>query len=246
MKIAKEILMFYIDLIKRLWRKIKWPRRDQDPTNLNLTEWSKERLISLGISCAIYLVLLAATLYSSIDFWGSHAKTREVGVGFALLLDGLAMLCLVFRITRIQFPLNFLRHTLPLTTVIPVYLFAMQELGDIYLSVFVTGLILVFSWILQRHIENLFITPADLADEAVRAHARGLINEQVRRQAVDGVLLGFREESKVIADTSPTLSLPSATGREQFRIKYGVKHKDLTAAYQAYKAGKDFSQWVNK
>lgn len=246
MNYIKEIAKFYWELLLQLVRKLRWPTfKRQGTTNLNLSEWSSRRIVSLAISSGIYLVLLAATLYSSIDFWGGHAKTRSVGIGFALLLDGLAMLCLIFRITRIQFPLNFLRHTLPLTTVIPVYLFGLDQLGDMWLAGFATVLILAFSFILQRHIEGLFISPKDLAEEAIRAHAAGLLNEHLRRQAVDGVLIGFREESVQISEATPSLQLAPATGREQFRIQYRVAHKHVTEAYQRYRRGENFDQFKN-
>ena len=241
-----RIVNFYVDLLKQLWGMIKWPHfSTQDMTNLNLTEWGVRRLVSLVISSAIYLVLLAATLYSSIDFWAGHARTREVGVGFALMLDGLAMLCLIFRITRVKFPLNFLRHTLPLTTIIPVYLFGLDQLGDFWLASFATVMILAFSFILQRHIEGLFISPKDLAEERIREHAAGLLNEHLRRQAVDGVLLGFRDESVAITQQTPSLQLPPPTGRDQFRVQFKIAHRYVTEAYQRYRAGENFDEFKN-
>ncbi len=232
----------------KAWVQSKVSVRAQTPTNLNIVEWSRHRVISLSICILIYAILIAATLYSSVTFWASHFKTAEVGVGFALLVDGLAIATLIFRVTRIQFPLNWLRHALPLTTVVPVFLFAEEQLRDLALAVTVSVVVLGFSFVLQRHIEGLFVSPEELAKEAVYANAQGLLNEQLRRIAVDQVLGSFAQESKqVTATAKETKQLTSTVllRRDEFIREYAIATKYRTEAYQAYVAGRDYSKYVN-
>lgn len=242
----KDLIVFYRGTFAQLWRK-RPKLKFQGPTNLNVLDWSKNRIVSLAICVVIYAVLIGATLYSSVSFWGAAFKTHEVGIGFALLVDGLGLATLVFRVTRIQFPLNWLRHTLPLTTIIPVYEFAYWQTSDIWLSTFVCLVVMGFSFILQHHIENLFISPEELAREKVMANAQGLLNEQLRRQEVDRVLGTFAQESKALhAATKQVAQLGDGQlRREEFRRHYKVAVKFITVAFQAYKAGQDFSVYCD-
>lgn len=239
-----DLFAFYGDMLRGLWKKR--PRiKFHGPTNLNVKEWARHRVISLIICVLIYGVLIAATLYSSIHFWGAAFKTQEVGYGFALLVDGLAVACLVFRICRVQFPLNWLRHALPLTTVIPVYDFAFEQLSDIPLAIIVSVVVLGFSFILQHHIEGLFISPEELAREAVMANAQGLLNEQLRRAQVDNVLGTFTLASRELNQKAAPQLGDGQMRREEFRRHYHVAVKFVTVAFQAYKAGEDFTVYCN-
>lgn len=240
----KDMFTFYGVAIGQLWKKR--PRvKFQGPTNLNVLEWGKNRLTSLAICVVIYAVLIGATLYSSISFWGAAFRTTEVGIGFALLVDGLGLATLVFRVTRIQFPLNWMRHTLPLTTIIPVYEFAYWQLNNYWLAGFVCVVVMGFSFILQHHIENLFISPEELAREKVMANAQGLLNEQLRRQEVDRVLGTFAQESKALhASQAPQLG-DGKLRRDEFCRFYKIAVKFQTVAFQAYRAGEDFSVYCN-
>ena len=240
----KELWVFYRDLAKQLWKKRPRPKF-YGPTNLNVLDWSKNRIISLVICISIYAVVIGLTLYSSLSFWGSAFKTHEVGYGFALLIDGLGLATLVFRVTRIQFPLNWLRHTLPLTTIVPVYEFAFWQTGDVFLAGFVCLIIFGFSFVLQHHIENLFISPEELAREKIMANAQGLLNEQLRRQEVDRVLGTFSVASRELSQTAAPQLGDGQLRRDEFKRHYKIAVKFVTVAFQAYKAGQDFSVYCN-
>lgn len=164
------------------------------------TYWTPRRWTGLAIHGLLALIVLAWSASSSFHFW-SWAFTNSVyAYGAVACIDALALLGLVMHIARIPSPLSIARHALPLVSALPLGVdmhsqFAhLQDVQAWALTLFVTALLVVLSFVVWRHIEQLFIDPVEAARQYAQQRMQALHTVSAQMGAMQEVADGFVQQ----------------------------------------------------
>lgn len=155
-----------------------------------LQHWTTRRKWSLAIHIGIVLIPFCFATTSAAQLWFSLFQDWWIAVPIVVAFDVTALIGLVLYIGRIPSPFQWLRHLLPVISVVPLGLELYDLLAphnDIWVSVLVSAVVTtamtLIAWRCWVTIEGLFVSSAVAARELVEERltaARQLQQEQLR------------------------------------------------------------------
>lgn len=181
---------------------------------------TRKRKISLAVHIAFVSIPLVAGALAAVAMWYALFGSLWFAIPMVVVVEVLALAGLVLYIARIPSPFWTLRHLLPFISIVPLayelyLLLAKNGFATAITATTVVASILI--WVAHkcyRTIEDLFIDPAQAAEELAREQVEKtslmLHGLQAQMRLVQQHAEDYRQTIRVLA--APQLALPEPSG----------------------------------
>lgn len=177
---------------------------------------TQKRKISLAVHIAFVSIPLVAGALAAVVFWWGLFGSLWFAVPMVVVVEVLALTGLVLYIARVPSPFWALRHLLPFISIVPLAyeLYLLLERNGFATAITATTVVAsVLIWVAHkcyRTIEDLFIDPAQAAEELAREQVEKtslmLYGLQAQMRLVHEHAEDYRQTIRVLA--APQLALP--------------------------------------
>ena len=182
-------------------------------------QWSSKRKISFVIHAAYAFLTITAGMFAALVLWQTWFDSWLIASLVITTIEALCIISLVLHISRIEWPLAFLRHALPYLAIVPLgwELYRLlsanpnnPEYIAIGVSVGLTGWFVYLEHRILESLERLFIDPVEAAREQAKEEmgrtAVALAKFQETRNAAESFARSILPAPPTIIDQAPALS----------------------------------------
>lgn len=174
-----------------------------------MTNWNRSRKVSFAVHLAFIALPLALATAAAFNWWSSAFGDPWIAAALIATLEILGITSLILYIQRVQWPLMWLRHLIPLFSTIPfgyeLYTYLEPNVGIGGAIPLACAVVVWFAWIefiLLRSFETLFITPLEAVQEATRTRMESLALNLSEWQTAATAVRSFAQ-SVVMVDHAP-------------------------------------------
>lgn len=205
--------------------------------------WTRARKISLVVHAAFVSIPFALSTVSAFLFWRAMFGDGWLALPMVAVIDVLALTGLVLFIARIPSPFVWLRHLLPIISIVPLgrELYLLLAHNDPWLTwaltLLTTAIFVGIAWQCFQTIERLFIDPVAAARERAAELVSALTTTQaqleVMSEAVDTFALqrvSYLMTALSANNQQPTVSADIVLTREkakQLAAEEGVSERTI-------------------